>query len=518
MTVIEDGGIYLGLADDKTKQHLFLKYANRHGLVAGATGTGKTVTLQGMAEGFSQAGVPVFIADVKGDLSGMAHKGADKKAFVNRAKDIGFDLNYEATPVVFWDVFGKKGHPIRTTVSEMGPLMLARLLELNDTQEGVLNIAFRVADEEGLLLLDMDDLRAMLVHLSDNAKEYSAEYGNISKASVAAIQRDLLSLESQGGHLLFGEPALTINDFMRTAPNGHGAVNILAADTLMQTPRTYATLLLWLLSEMFEDLPEVGDSDKPKLVFFFDEAHLLFDDAPKALVNKIEQLVKLIRSKGVGIYFITQNPTDIPEDVLSQLGNRVQHALRAFTPKDQKAVKVAAETFRANPNFDTMDAITNLGIGEALVSVLESKGTPTVVARTLIRPPVSQVGPLTDAERKTIISQSPIAGVYDTLVNRESAYEMLQNRVEKAEEEDTGNVWGTQAQAEKVAVATAGAAGALPRSSSRRPVRSKTKPKKKSGRRSDSFFEATTKSVLRSIGSSVGRQIARGLMGAILKK
>ncbi|MGE0755080.1 MAG: helicase HerA-like domain-containing protein [Alphaproteobacteria bacterium] len=514
MTVVENSGIYLGKAD--VPQHLFLKYANRHGLIAGATGTGKTVTLQGLAEGFSQAGVPVFIADVKGDLSGLAAPGQPKDAFIERAQEIAFDLAYAPCPVIFWDVFGKKGHPVRTTISEMGPLMLARLLELNDTQEGVLNIAFMVADAEGMLLLDMDDLRAMLVYLSDHAAEYSTEYGNISRASVAAIQRALLQLESQGGKLLFGEPALSLNDFMRTAPNGHGAVNILAADTLMQTPRLYATLLLWLLSELFEDLPEVGDMDKPKLVFFFDEAHLLFTDAPGALVNKIEQLVKLIRSKGVGVYFVTQSPTDIPDSVLGQLGNRVQHALRAFTPKDQKAVKVAAQTFRPNPAFDTMEAITTLGIGEALVSVLESKGTPTVVARTLIRPPVSLVGPLADAEREKAIAQSPVAGVYDTLANRESAYEILQQRVETKADERQSNVWGTQAQAERTAAAAA--SGSMP--GSRRVVRSEPQPapKRSAGRRSDTLIEATTKSVLRSIGSSVGRHIARGLLNTMLKK
>lgn len=476
--IVENGSIYIG--QSAAPEHLLLKYANRHGLIAGATGTGKTLTLQGLAEGFSLAGVPVFIADVKGDLSGLAAPGIDKPPLVERAKQIGFSLSYQACPVMFWDAFGKLGHPIRTTISEMGPLMLARLLELNDTQAGVLNIAFTVADREGLLLLDLDDLRAMLNHLSENAADYSAQYGNISSTSVSAIQRSLLSLESQGGKQIFGEPALSINDLMRTALGGQGIINILSAQSLMQTPKLYSTLLLWLLSELFEDLPEVGDLDKPKLVFFFDEAHLLFTDAPKALVEKIEQLVRLIRSKGVGVYFITQNPADIPEKVLGQLSNRIQHALRAFTPQDQKGVKAAANTFRPNPAFKTEDAITTLGIGEALVSVLDAKGSPTIVQKTLIRPPLSLVGPITDAQRQHVMAQSPVRGIYDQAVNRESAYEMLTKK------------------------ATSQEAPVVPS----RPV----------GRPRESVAMAMTKSVVRAAGSQIGRQIVRGLLGAMLKR
>lgn len=496
MTIVQNQSLYVGSADEP--QHLLLKYANRHGLIAGATGTGKTLSLQGLAEGFSKAGVPVFIADVKGDLSGLAEAGIDKAPLVERAKQIGFDLNYEACPVIFWDVFGKQGHPVRTTISEMGPLMLSRLLELNGTQEGVLTIAFTVADKEGMLLLDLDDLRAMLVHISDNASTYSAHYGNIAAASVGAIQRALLTLESQGGKQLFGEPALSIHDLMRVAPSGQGAVNILCANTLMQTPKLYSTLLLWLLSELFEDLPEVGDMEKPKLVFFFDEAHLLFGDAPKALVEKIEQLVRLIRSKGVGVYFITQNPADIPASVLGQLSNRVQHALRAFTPQDQKGVKAAAQTFRPNPAFKTEEAITTLGVGEALVSTLDTKGSPTIVQKTLIRPPVSLVGPVSDAQRNEIIAQSPIAGVYEQAVNRESAYEMLNARAQP----QSANVWG--------AAKATGTTGATPAPSPR--------PAAPRSRQPDSMLETVGKSVLRAAGSQLGRQIARGILGAMLKK
>lgn len=496
---METDSLYLGLGD--TPQELLLKYANRHGLVAGATGTGKTVTLQGMAEGFSQAGVPVFIADVKGDLSGLAAAGADKPAFVNRAKEIGFALNYAASPVIFWDVFGKKGHPVRTTVSEMGPLLLSSLLDLNPTQEGVLSIAFAVADDEGLLLLDMDDLRAMLAHVSENAKDYSAHYGNIAPASVAAIQRSLLTLESQGGALLFGEPALDIADLMRLAPGGAGAVNILDATTLMQTPKLYAMLLLWLLSELFEDLPEVGDMEKPKLVFFFDEAHLLFNDAPKVLIEKIEQLVRLIRSKGVGVYFVTQNPADIPASVLGQLGNRVQHALRAFTPQDIKGVRAAAQTFRPNPAFDTQEAITTLGIGQALVSVLDAKGSPTIVEKTLIRPPLSQVGPIDEALREQTILQSPVRDVYTQVVNRESAYEKLHSRASRAA--SAGTIWGTAATGSDAGRATAAPATTQPRTS---------------GRPREGLATAMAKSLVRAAGSQIGRQVVRGLLGAMLKR
>lgn len=507
--LVEQGGIYLGNGDAPV--HLLLKYANRHGLIAGATGTGKTLTLQGLAEGFSQAGVSVFIADVKGDLSGLAAPGMNKPPLVARANAIGFTLDYAATPAIFWDAFGKQGHPLRTTISEMGPLMLARLLELNDTQEGVLTIAFRVADDEGLLLLDLDDLRAMLSHLSENAAAISAQYGNITAASVAAIQRGLMTLESQGGNHLLGEPALNIADLIKTAPGGAGAVNILAADALMQSPKLYSTLLLWLLSELFETLPEAGDLDQPKLVFFFDEAHLLFNDAPKALVEKIEQLVRLIRSKGVGVYFITQNPADIPDTVLGQLSNRVQHALRAYTPKEQKGVKAAAQSFRANPAFSTEAAITELGIGEALVSVLDAKGIPTMVERTLIRPPVSRVGPLTLSERSAIIAQSPLAGIYEQIINRESAYERLRGVAAQA----SGNLWGNAASRASASVAepAAMATGTTGRTSSVRTV-----PPKRGGRTPDSTLEIVGKSILRAAGSQAGRQLARGLLGALLKR
>ncbi|MEL6701799.1 MAG: helicase HerA-like domain-containing protein, partial [Pseudomonadota bacterium] len=411
----------------------------RHGLITGATGTGKTVSLQILTEGFSNAGVPVFCADVKGDLSGLAMAGETKDFLEKRASDIGLEgYGYEAFPTIFWDLFGEKGHPIRTTVSEMGPLLLSRLMDLTDAQEGVLNIAFRVADDEGLALLDLKDLQSMLVYVAENSKALSARLGNVSKQSVAAIQRSLLVLEEQGGEHFFGEPALEIADIMRTTRDGRGMINVLAADKLMMSPRLYATFLLWLLSELFEELPEIGDPDKPRLVFFFDEAHLLFDDAPKILVERVEQVVKLIRSKGVGVYFVTQNPLDVPDGVLAQLGNRVQHALRAYTPREQKAVKTAAETFRPNPDFDAREVIGNLGVGEALVSTLAKKGVPSMVQRTLIRPPRSRLGPLTAAERKKLVATSPVAGQYDTVLDRESAYEMLGKRAEKkakAEEE-----------------------------------------------------------------------------------
>ena len=431
-----DGGIFIGQGGG-TPQVLNLKRANRHGLIAGATGTGKTVTLQGLAEGFSNAGVPVFVADVKGDLSGLAMAGSPlakaHDAFTARAREIGLaDYAYADTPVQFWDLFGEQGHPIRTTISEMGPVLLARLMGLNDTQEGVLTIAFRFADEQGLLLLDLADLQAMLAHCAENAQALSAQYGNVTKASVGAIQRQLLQLESQGGAKFFGEPALDIADFIGTDDKGRGYVNVLAADRLMSSPRLYSTFLLWLLSELFETLPEVGDPDKPKLVFFFDEAHLLFEDAPKALLDKVEQVVRLIRSKGVGVYFVTQNPVDVPEDVAGQLGNRVQHALRAFTPRDQKAIRAAAETFRANPGVDVATAITELKVGEALVSLLQADGAPTPVERTLIRPPSSRLGPLSPAERAAVIQSSAVAGKYEAAVNRESAHEMLAERAGEA--------------------------------------------------------------------------------------
>jgi DNA helicase HerA-like ATPase len=404
----QDGKIFVGKG--AKPEFLTLAMANRHGLVAGATGTGKTVTLQVLAEGLSRAGVSVFAADIKGDLSGIAAAGEAKEPFVKRAKDIGFAYEPDRFPVVFWDVFGEQGHPVRATVSEMGPLLLSRLMDLNDVQEGVLNIAFRVADQEGLLLLDMKDLRAILAHIAEQAAELTTQYGNVSKATIGTIQRQLLVLENQGGEKFFGEPALALKDFFHTDRDGRGTINILVADKLMENTRLYATFLLWLLSELFQELPEVGDLDKPKLCFFFDEAHLLFTDAPKALLDKIEQVVRLIRSRGVGVYFVTQNPLDVPDKVLGQLGNRVQHALRAFTPRDQKAVKAAAETFRQNPALDTAQVIMELGKGEALVSFLEGNGTPSLVERALVRPPSARVGPTTPEERKAIIAASPYRG------------------------------------------------------------------------------------------------------------
>jgi DNA helicase HerA-like ATPase len=429
-----EGKIFVGKSGKP--EYLTLRLANRHGLATGATGTGKTVTLQVLAEGFSRAGVPVFAADIKGDLSGIAMHGEEKDFLLKRAKDIGITYEPDQFPVVFWDLFGEQGHPIRTTLFEMGPLLISRMLGLNDTQEGVINVAFKFADDDPQLggaesdgLVDLKDLRELLNYLSKNAKEIGRKYGNVATATVGAVQRQLLILENQGGSKFFGEPALTINDLMRTDRDGRGIVNILAADKLMENPRLYSTFLLWLLSELFEELPEVGDLDKPKLVFFFDEAHLLFDDAPKALLDKIEQVVRLIRSKGVGVYFVTQNPLDVPDKVLAQLGNRVQHALRAFTPRDQKAVRAAAETFRPNPKLKTEKVITELGKGEALVSFLEGNGTPSMVERTLIAPPAARLGTLTAAERKAVIAKSPIKGKYDQTIDAESAYEILQRRV-----------------------------------------------------------------------------------------
>ncbi|WP_404336464.1 helicase HerA-like domain-containing protein [Sphingomonas sp. MMS12-HWE2-04] len=429
--------IFVGASGDGKRQALVLRRANRHGLIAGATGTGKTVTLQGLAESFSAAGVPVFLSDVKGDLGGIGMAGSPTAkthaAFAARAAEIGdTDWRYEAAPVQLWDLFGEQGHPIRATVSEMGPLLLARLMGLNDTQEGVLNVAFHVADQGGLLLLDLDDLQAMLAHCAERASELSVNFGNVSKASVGTIQRQLLQLRTQGAEHFFGEPALDMREFLRVDEEGRGVVNVLAADKLMASPRLYASFLLWLLSELFETLPEVGDPDKPKLVFFFDEAHLLFDDAPQALLDKIEQVVRLIRSKGVGVYFITQNPIDIPEDVAGQLGNRVQHALRAFTPKDQKAVRSAAETFRANPGVDVATAITELKVGEALVSLLQDDGAPSPVERTLIRAPRSRVGPLTPEERRVLIETNSVGAKYDVAIDRESAEEMLRAKADEA--------------------------------------------------------------------------------------
>lgn len=468
------------------------KMANRHGLIAGATGTGKTVTLQTLAEGFSRIGVPVFMADVKGDLSGISQQGGGNTKVESRVQQLALtDFSYAKCPVTFWDVFGEKGHPVRTTIAEMGPLLLTRLLNLNEVQGGVLNAIFKIADDKGWLLLDLKDLRAMMQYVSENAAEYQAQYGNISPASAGAVQRALLQLETEGADRLFGEPALNLEDLMQTDTNGHGVINILASDKLFNSPRIYATLLLWLLSELFEKLPEAGDLDKPKLVFFFDEAHLLFNDAPEALLDKIEQVVRLIRSKGVGVYFVSQNPLDIPDVVLGQLGNRVQHALRAFTPRDQKAVKAAATTFRANAKVDVETVITELGVGEALVSFLDERGIPTPVERAFVCPPGSRVGPATDAERSATIRSSVLAGYYEKAVDRESAYEILNVRTQQSAAEakaEEGFDWG----------------GILGGS------------KKPSGSRSDSVLEAAAKSVARTIGSELGRQIVRGVLGSIL--
>jgi hypothetical protein len=502
-----DAGILVGKGHEAV--YLLPRLANRHGLIAGATGTGKTVTLQVLAEGFSRQGVPVFMADVKGDLAGVSQPGGTHPKVLERAKQLGLtDFAPAAPPVIFWDLFGEQGHPIRTTVSEMGPLLLARLLELNDTQEGVLNVAFRVADDEGLLLLDLKDLRAMLGFVSESAASLRATYGNVSAASVGAIQRQLLVLEQQGGERFFGEPALDLRDLMRVDHRGHGYVSVLAADRLMQSPRLYSTFLLWLLAELFEELPEVGDPDRPKLVFFFDEAHLLFDDAAKALVDKVEQVVRLIRSKGVGVYFISQSPLDVPEDVLGQLGNRVQHALRAFTPRDQKAVRAAAETFRANPAFDTGGAITELAVGEALVSTLDPKGTPRVVERALIVPPAARLGPVTPAERQAVIDASPVRGLYDRAVDRESAYEQLTARTRAGSEAKADLAAGqgrTPAQASTGGTLGDLLGGALGGSGASRP------------RSRQGVGEAFAKSIARSVGSQVGRQIVRGVLGAIFR-
>jgi len=476
-----DPGIFIGKGDRPV--YLLPRLANRHGLIAGATGTGKTVSLQILAEDFSRRGVPVFLSDVKGDLSGISQPGKANPKLQARADDIGLnDYTFEAFPVVFWDLFGKKGHRLRATVSEMGPLLLARMLGLNDTQEGVLYATFRIADDEGMLLLDLKDLRALLIFVGENAKELRLEYGNLSAASIGAIQRRLLVLESEGARQFMGEPALDLFDFMRTGSNGYGNINILAADKLMQTPKLYATFLLWLLSELFEELPEIGDPDKPRLVFFFDEAHLLFKGAPAALIEKIEQVVRLIRSKGVGIYFVTQNPLDIPDTILGQLGNRIQHALRAYTPREQKAVRAAAETFRANPAFDAAEAIKELGVGEALVSTLGGKGIPGRVERTLIRPPASRLGPATRAERQAVMEESSFSRRYDQQIDRHSAYEMLKERADKALQQPAGK-------------------------------------KKTSGRSSNrqGVFEAMVKSIVRSLGTSLGREISRGVLGSILK-
>lgn len=495
-------------------QEMSFKYANRHGLIAGATGTGKTVTLQILAESFSQAGVPVILADVKGDLSGLAKPGtATHKlhdAFMGRAETIGFDgYHYHSCPVTFWDLFGEQGHPVRTTVAEMGPLLLAQLLELSEAQEGILNIAFRLADEQALPLLDLKDLQALLVWIGENRAELSLRYGNVSPASVGAIQRRLLVLENQGGADLFGEPALELTDLMRQDSEGRGMVNILASDKLMAAPKLYATFLLWLLSELFEELPEVGDPDKPRLVFFFDEAHLLFEDAPKALVDKVEQVARLIRSKGVGIYFITQNPGDVPEDILGQLGNRIQHALRAFTARDRKNLKLAAETYRENPRFSTEDAIREVGVGEAVTSMLQKKGVPGIVERTLIRPPSSQLGPLSKAERAQSLKDSDMAGKYDKPLDRHSAYDILQERTAKAaalaEEAEAKAEAAPEPMAREFNAARRFSGSRIPRSSARR-----HRPK-------DTFASAMSEAVIKELKGTTGRRLVRGILGGLFK-
>ncbi|QAX29598.1 helicase HerA-like domain-containing protein [Leisingera sp. NJS204] len=508
--------IFLGGGGEEygTPQGLALKYANRHGLIAGATGTGKTVTLQILAEGFSNAGVPVILADVKGDLSGLAKPGSPSHklhdAFTSRAERIGFsDYCYHACPVAFWDLYGEQGHPVRTTVAEMGPLLLSRLLELSEAQEGILNIAFRLADEDALPLLDLKDLQSLLVWIGENRAQLSLRYGNVSPASIGAIQRRLLVLENQGGSGLFGEPALALSDLMRCDDAGKGVVNILAADKLMAAPGLYSTFLLWLLSELFEDLPEVGDPEKPRLVFFFDEAHLLFEDAPKALVDKVEQVARLIRSKGVGIYFVTQNPADVPEDILGQLGNRIQHALRAFTARDRRNLKLAAETYRENPRFSTGEAIREVGVGEAVTSMLQKKGVPGVVERTLIRPPSTQLGPLTVQEREEMLKASDMAGKYDKPLDRRSAYEILAQRAEAAAEEAETS----EAAAEEAPQPMAREFNAARRYSGSRVSRSSAKV----FRKKDTFTSAMSDAVIKELKGTTGRRIVRGILGSLFK-
>ncbi|WP_457649060.1 helicase HerA-like domain-containing protein [Profundibacter sp.] len=492
---------------------MLLKYANRHGLIAGATGTGKTVTLQILAEELSAAGVPVFMSDVKGDLSGLAVAGSEDfklhEAFASRAAKIGFDdYAYDSFPVTFWDLFGKSGHPIRTTVAEMGPLLISRLLELSEAQEGVLNIAFRVADEQGLPLLDLKDLQSLLVWIGQNGKDLSLRYGNVSPQSVGTIQRRLLVLENQGGINLFGEPALELADMMMVDPDGRGRINILASDSLMAAPKLYATFLIWLLSELFEELPEVGDPDKPRLVLFFDEAHLLFDGAPKPMIDKIEQVARLIRSKGVGVYFVTQNPGDIPEDILGQLGNRVQHALRAFTARDRIHLMHAAETYRDNPRFDTAQAIREVGVGEAVTSFLLKKGVPGVVERTLIRPPSSQLGPISAAERRAVIAGSPLAGKYEAKLDRQSAYEMLKKRAE-----DAAKAAEEAEKAEEEADMALREYKAGRRYSGARVGRSTSRKTRKE----PSWGDAISSVVLKELKGTTGRRIVRGIFGTLFK-
>jgi DNA helicase HerA-like ATPase len=487
----------LFIAQGSTPLYLLPKMANRHGLVAGATGTGKTVTLQVMAEAFSRIGVPVFAADVKGDLSGISHPGTPSPKIDERAKKLKLsDFSYAACPVTFWDVFGEQGHPVRATISEMGPLLLARLLNLNDIQESVLALVFKIADDNGLLLLDVKDLQALLQYVGENSKQFQTPYGNISAASIGSIQRGLLALQQQGAAKFFGEPALNLDDLMQTDSNGHGIVNILAADKLTQSPKVYATFLLWLLTALFERLPEVGDPEKPKLIFFFDEAHLLFADLPKVIEDKVVQVVRLIRSKGVGVYFVTQNPLDLPETVLGQLSNRVQHALRAFTPKDQKAVRAAAETFRTNPKLNVEQAITQLAVGEALVSFLDETGTPGIVERALICPPHSQIGPITPEQRSQLMTASVVAGVYENAVDRESAFEILKARAGQPLPAAPGTGAPAGQQSPPWYANIPGISGG--------------------GRRGDNLVEAMAKSAARTIGSSVGRQIVRGVLGSLL--
>jgi hypothetical protein len=501
------------IAKGTEELYLLPGMSNRHGLVAGATGTGKTVTLQVMAEALSSIGVPVFAADVKGDLSGISQAGKSSPKFDARVAALGLgEWSFAGCPVVFWDVFGKQGHPVRATVSEMGPLLFSRILNLNDTQAGVLTLVFKIADDGGLLLLDMKDLQAMLQHVGENAKEYQTQYGNISAASIGAIQRGLVALGQQGGDLFFGEPALNIEDLLQVDSKGHGVVNILAADQLLQSPQLYATFLLWLMSELFEKLPEVGDQEKPKLVFFFDEAHLLFNDLPSVLQNRIEQVVRLIRSKGVGVFFVTQNPIDVPDTVLGQLGNRVQHALRAFSPKDQKAVKAAAQTFRANPKVNVEAVITEMGVGEALVSFLDEKGIPGMVERAMIMPPHSQIGPITPEQRAAILKGSVVAGVYETVVDRESAYERLKGRVVASGSGAAGTGSGVGAAAPAGGVAGSSGGGWLESAGTA------LGGVLGSGgsRRGDTVVQAMVKSAARTMGSTVGRQIIRGVLGSLL--
>lgn len=513
--------ILVGGAGGMPASPLLLALANRHGLIAGATGTGKTVTLRVLAEGFAGAGVPVFMADVKGDLAAIGEAGAANSKFDARAKDVGrAEYRLAGRPSQHWDLYGEQGAPLRATISDMGPLLLARLLDLNDTQSAVLALAFKVADDQGLLLLDLKDLRALLAHVAEHAGELKKEYGTVLAASVGAIQRNLLALEQQGADRFFGEPALALADLMRVGPDGQGTINVLAADRLMQSPKLYATFLLWLLSELFEELPEVGDVAKPKLVFFFDEAHLLFTDAPKALIQKVEQVVRLIRSKGVGVYFVSQSPLDIPENVLGQLGNRVQHALRAFTPKDQKAVRAAAETFRASPGLDTADAIIALGTGEALMSFLDDKGAPRPVERAFVAPPETRLGPLDPAERKRLVGASALFATYAKTIDRESAYERLTGRIAPGPTSAPAQPRGS--------VPSAGGPWGKPKPGAPEPIETppeKARPGDLRGRerpaprsRSETLVDSGLKSVVRSVGSAIGREIVRGVLGSILKR